>query len=392
MTFDFGATPKTNAALNYTFGIFTVICFLVSTALNPLIFYSYTQKAKTIQNFLFKVIAVTDFLTNLAPALFMSYVFLSNMPFAYTLKNQLPEFFSCTFGCISQVTTTMMAVTRMISIIKPFFRVKFKWVLAYLIFYAIYMSIGNAGSLIITGMRNAQNITDEEYKILIENHGNHLDFSVATVETLNKFVCFVMNVTHCLLGILCSMITVGYLRVIVSGSAEQARKLKSCNTILIMNVPYLISIVSNFLAFYQLIGVDFKLVNHYMLPILTSAFNPCVIVARTNAIKVALSAESRRQSMYSRHSAVTTVACTQRYTQKTPIVIFENPGMTVNGTADTETDNSGEYGPENHCIELVSVSNTSSPSPEKSASPNGSDDHVCNDNTVLVLDDKSDGE
>ena len=384
MTFDFGAGPKHDPYINYLFGGFMIVCFMVSTLLNPLILYSYTKKTKTIQNFLFKVIAVTDFLTNLVPTIFMTYVFLSKVKFEYTFANQIPEFFSCTFGCISQVTTTMMAVTRMISIIKPFCRVKFKWVLAYLIFYAIYMSIGNAGSLMITGIKNSQNISDAQYQVILEENKDHLKFNVATIETLNKFVCFVMNVFHCFLGILCSFVTVGYLRVIVSGSAEQARKLKSCNTILIMNIPYIISIVSNFLAFYQVIGIDFKLVNHYMLPILTSAFNPCVIVARTDAIKVALSSPtSRRQSMYSR-SAITT-AGTQRYTQKTPIVIFENPSMLQEQGTDTE--NSGVYFPENeNQIELVSVSNASSPDQLTMKSPSGSTERMCNADSALVDD------
>ena len=385
MTFTFGAGPKHDPYINYSFAAFMIVCFIISTSLNPLIFYSYTKKNKTIQNFLFKVIASTDFLTNLVPTLFMSYVFLSKMQFEYTFNNQLPEFFSCTFGCISQVTTTMMAVTRMISILKPFFIVKFKWVLAYLIFYAIYMSIGNAGGLIITGIRDSNNISEKEYQIMLKEHGNKLDFtSVATIEILNKFLCFAMNVFHCFLGIFCSFVTVGYLRSIVGGSAEQVRKLKSCNTILIMNIPYVISIISNFLAYYQVIGIDFKLVNHYLLPILTSAFNPCVIVARTPALKVAFkSPTDRRQSMYSR-SAVTTVH-TQRFTQKTPIVIFENPSM-GNGT---ETEGSGVYFPENeNNIELVSVSNTSSPSPDRVNSVSGSE--VCNaDSVLMVVDDKS---
>jgi hypothetical protein len=391
MAFDFGAGPKHNPYINYFLAGFMIVCFLLSTSLNPLIFYSYTKKSKTIQNFLFKLIAVTDFLTNLVPTLFMSYVFLSKMNFEYTFSNQLPEFFSCTFGCISQVTTTMMAVTRMISIIKPFFIVKFKWVLAYLIFYAIYMSIGNAGSLMITGIKNAQNISEEEYQVMLEHHGNHLDFSVATIETLNKFVCFVMNVFHCFLGIFCSFVTVGYLRILVGGSAEQARKLKSCNTILIMNVPYVISIVSNFLAFYQVFGIDFKLVNHYLLPILTSAFNPCVIVARTDAIKVALSSPtSRRPSMYSR-SAMITTAETRRYSQKAPMVIYENPSMVQENGTDTE--NSGVYLPENeNNLELVSVSNTSSPTRSRltaKSCESTSTDRICDVDSVLV-DDRSD--
>ena len=103
MVFDFRAGPRYNAPLNYSSGGFMVVCFLISTTLNPLIFYSYTKKKKTIQNFLFKVIAVTDFMTNLIPTVFMMWVFFSKVQFENTFVNQLPEFFSCTFGCISQV-------------------------------------------------------------------------------------------------------------------------------------------------------------------------------------------------------------------------------------------------------------------------------------------------
>eukprot|EP00116_Pleurobrachia_bachei_P005650 sb/3465912/ len=338
MTFDFGAPTHYNTILNYMFGVFMVGCFLISTILNPLIYYSYTYKNKTIQNFLFKVIAVTDFMTNLVPTIFMAYVFLSRVQFKYTFVNQLPEFFSCTFGCISQVTTTMLAVTRMISIIRPFLRVRFKLVLAYLIFYAIYMSFGNAGSLIITGIKDHQRITDgmdngrsvrhanethnEVHGNYSNHHNNHLDLSVLTLETLNKFVCFVMNVLHCFIGIVCSFATVLYLRCIMVGNTEGARKLKSCTTILIMNVPYVTSIISNFVAFYQLVNIDFKLVNHYMLPILTSAFNPCVIVARTNALRLALHPELRRAS-YTRSTMATSMNPLTR--GMSMHVIFENP-------------------------------------------------------------------
>ena len=277
MAFDFNTGPKYDPYINYCFGVFMVVCVLISTLLNPLIGYSYTKKRQTIQNFLFKVIALSDFVTTLIPGIFISYVFFNSIKFEYTFKNQIPEFLSCTFGCISQVTTTLMAATRMISIIKPFLRVEFKLVVAYLVFYAVYMAVGNAGSLVITGIKESKNLTDD--------HHNHVGNHLATLETLNKFVCFVMNMIHCILGVLCSFIAVGYLRIIIGGSAEQARKLKSLNTILIMNIPYIFSIISNFMAFYQVIKIDFKLVNHYIIPILTSAFNPCVIMARTNVIK-----------------------------------------------------------------------------------------------------------
>ena len=292
MTFDFGTGPKYDSYINYCFGGFMIICVLISTFLNPLIIYSYSQKPKSIQNFLFKVIAVSDFLTNLIPGIFMIYVFFGSVKFERTFLNQLPEFLSCTFGCVSQVTTSLMAVTRMIAIIRPFCKVEFKFVLAYLIFYTIYMGIGNAGSLVITGIKNHRNVRQDLHNIseyVTLGYDRHYNLNMATIETLNKMVCFSMNMAHCILGLLCSIIVVGYLqsRTPIGGSSSHQRKLKVSKTILIMNIPYFISIISNFLAFYQVVEIDFKLVNHYMHPILTSAYNPCVIVARTDAIKVA---------------------------------------------------------------------------------------------------------
>ena len=294
MTFDFGTGPKYDSYINYCFGGFMIICVLISTFLNPLIIYSYSQKPKSIQNFLFKVIAVSDFLTNLIPGIFMIYVFFGSIKFERTFLNQLPEFLSCTFGCVSQVTTSLMAVTRMIAIIRPFCKVEFKFVLAYLIFYTIYMGVGNGWDLVLTGLSHAQDNSTSP----IWSHGTHEEMGThTTIESLNALVCFVMNMAHCFLGLLCSFIVVRYLQRITPiegcSAASHARKLKVSHTILIMNIPYLISIISNFLAFYQVVEIDFKLVNHFLLPILTSAYNPCVIVARTDARKLAIKTAKR---------------------------------------------------------------------------------------------------
>ena len=276
MTFDFRTGSSYEPFLNYFLGVFAVICALISTFLNPLIFYVYTKKQKNILNMLFKVIAISDFLTNLLPAIFISYVFLSSVKFnQYTFLNQLPEFLCCTFGCISQVTVTLMAITRMIKIIRPFFSVEVKCVLAYLIFYTVYMALANAASLIIAWVEERSEEDPEDSS------------SLDTLKSVNMYACFSMNMLHCFVGLVCSFITVGYLWVNMMGNDLEALRLKlrSSNTILLMNIPYVISIVTHFLALDKDIGMDLSLVKHYMIPIMTSAFNPCVIVARTNTIK-----------------------------------------------------------------------------------------------------------
>ena len=275
MTYDFETDPRYEPYLNYSLGVFAAGCALISTLLNPLILFVYTRKEKTIKNFLFKLIAVSDFLTNLLPATFISYVFLSSVKFEqYTFLNQVPEFFCCTFGCISQVTVALMAITRMVKFIRPFYTIKFKWVLTYLVVYAVYMVVGNAGFLICAGMRDAQQ--------------NDEIFEHTTSEKWIKYSCITMNLLHCFVGIVCSFITVGYLWIEMKRNGHQYTRWnwRGSNTILIMNIPYLISIVINFLVLRQNIGKNIDLVNHYVIPIFTSAFNPCVIVARTEAVKV----------------------------------------------------------------------------------------------------------
>ena len=283
MTFDFKTGSTHEKAINYSMGVFTIVCVIISTLLNPLIFYVYTKKSKSIMNFLFKVIAVSDFLTNLFPATFIAYVYLSPTKFDQkSFLNQIPEFFCCTFGCISQVTVTLMAVARMIKIIRPFISIKVKWVMGYLIFYAVYMALGNAGALVIAGVNG-----EKPYH--------------AKLKVVNKYACFTMNMIHCFVGLVCSLITVAYLWIKMKKTDKESLRLKlrSSNTILLMNIPYVISIVAHFLALHPNLGISLSLVKHYTIPVLTSAFNPCVIVARTNtlrSIRATFGASSEMQS------------------------------------------------------------------------------------------------
>ena len=257
------------------------MCSQFSTVLNPFIVYFLDKKEKTVKNFLFELVAVSDFLTNLLPGIFICYVFFSSEKFdQFTVVNQLPEFLCCTFGCISQVTVTRMAVTRMVKIIRPFWEIKFKWVLTYLIVYIVYMVLGNAGALVFVGMKGSQKVGESLELIILERW--------------NKRGCFAVNMFHCFLGIVCSLVTVGYLRINMRGIGEKGSKLRGSNTILLMNIPYVISIVTNFLALRQDIKINFSLVNHYMVPIFISAFNPCVIIARTKTLRSRITGSNYR--------------------------------------------------------------------------------------------------
>ena len=291
MTFDFDTDPKYEPYLNYSFGVFAIICALVSTVLNPLIVYFWHRKPRSVKNLLFVVVAISDFLTNLVPTPFISYVFLSPENFnQFSILNQIPEFLCCTFGCISQVTVSLMALTRMIKIIRPFLKIKFRWVLSYLIAYAVYMAFGNVGHLVAAVIKGGH------------NQNENLDMSL--LEKWNKFACFSINLVHCFVGIICSLVTVGYLLINMKGIGDKSSKLRGSNTILIMNIPYVVSIVTNLLARYQAVQLNFSLVNHYIIPIFTSAFNPCVVLTRTKNLRGADGGTSSTKSCTQQSTAL----------------------------------------------------------------------------------------
>ena len=131
MTFDFKTGSTHEKTINYTMGVFTIVCVIISTLLNPLIFYVYTKKSKSIMNFLFKVIAVSDFLTNLFPATFIAYVYLSPTKFDQkSFLNQIPECFTRDrliprLGCKARKWATMeitygMFISRMVLELRNF--------------------------------------------------------------------------------------------------------------------------------------------------------------------------------------------------------------------------------------------------------------------------------
>ena len=289
MTVDFLTDSRYEPYLKYTFGITAVVCALISTALNPFIYFR-SGKKPTVKQFLFRVISMSDFLTNLLPAGFIAYVILSPTKYDRNMFFQITEFLSCTLGCISQVTATLIAIVRMIQIILPFFSVKFKIVLIYLFCYSLYMILGNAGIILFAEKNEMPKNFD--------------------IDVLNMYVCSTMYMLHCFIGIICSLITVFYLWVkimyqyyndketFINDKVTTSLKVRSCNTIMLMNIPYVISIVIHVLALTRNIGMDFSLVKHFMIPVVTSAFNPCVILARTRARRSSLPGRTRTRGYH----------------------------------------------------------------------------------------------
>ena len=161
----------------------------------------------------------------------------------------------CTFGCWSQVLTAVLAIVRMVSIYKPFLGYP-NWVpLAYISVF---------GTLMFTN--------EVVYASL-----QFLEIDDSLVSVINGAVefCLILNITHCILGIIASFLTM--LNIALKRRMRDAR-VHSCYIICLMNVPYLFSAINyafskTLFAKYGYFFLAFVAVSSF-----TAMLNPILIV------------------------------------------------------------------------------------------------------------------
>ena len=179
---------------------------------------------------------------------------------------------SCAMGCFSQCSTTLLAITRFMKIINPFRRIRKSILKVYLAAYTCFMIVeGITGAIIFHELAYSDNyktkrLTEISYKILM-------------------IVCVVLNILHCFLGVIFSMITVVYVHCIQAVSQTNLTR-RVCGTILLMNIVYIGTLIGFFL---RVSGYDRGLilfnVVYVLMPILTSAWNPIVLFTRVQAVR-----------------------------------------------------------------------------------------------------------
>ena len=91
-------------------GALMILLFLISSTLNPLVYYCFTRQKPTLTNYLFKLVAVLDFLANL-PSAIVAGLALSAPRYGVFWPSTL-GLISCVCGCVAQATTSLLAVTR----------------------------------------------------------------------------------------------------------------------------------------------------------------------------------------------------------------------------------------------------------------------------------------
>ena len=266
--------------INYTVASLLIISFLSSTLLNPILLYHHRSSGKkSITTFLFTCLAVSDCLTNLATPLVYS-VFMISPKVRSELSDPLIHPFmivACITGCFSQCVTTLLAVTRLMSFINPFKRIKNKVVKVYLVIYTIFMLIADIVPAIIMDRNIGLNDYEDAELFLI--------------------ICFYLNIAHCLVGVICSVISSLYVFLIqpVSHSNTTDSKKQASVTILLMNAVYIITLASALLqqlVEYKIISnsVGFNTISFLFIPILTSAVNPVIFLVRVKSVRETLEA------------------------------------------------------------------------------------------------------
>ena len=266
--------------VNYSVGTLLLFCFLISTILNPVIWYYHRSADKNkITTFLFSYLAIADFLTNLIAPLGYCYLLMSPKLFSEFDLEQAPFYFlSCTLGCFSQCLATLLAVTRTLKIINPFVLIRKRVLRYYILAYNSYMLINNISVNIVNG---------KFLKRILDGKG----FSETLFFIILIFLglCYILNALHCLSGMIFSIISVVYVYILKPVSQNDAMKKRACITILLMNVAYIILIVCVFLNALQSYifkqAVNFTATSFIFIPILTSALNPIILFTRVQKIR-----------------------------------------------------------------------------------------------------------
>jgi hypothetical protein len=180
-------------AICYTLGIFLIIPWLISTSLNPLLFWYFRRIRRRISAKLKKYLAVTDFLTNVwAPLPYVYFMLVSDLvPLSHPALRYVRTW-ACMFGCFSQILGFLLAATRVVKIVFPLFNLKQGYVIIYLICYCSYMILNNGTYFVVSEFFTAETWGMRLLKIGLD-------------------LCFWANLFHCCAGLSLSVFTVIYL-------------------------------------------------------------------------------------------------------------------------------------------------------------------------------------
>ena len=130
--------------LDYVFMMICILVFMISTILNPLVFWFRLPKTRSpvlASSLLFSLLSISDFLTNITFPIIMFITLAKSTPEPRlrpaTVLDQIHFVLFRTLGGASAVLTSMLAVTRWLRIRYPMLRIKNKLILGHLAFFSV---------------------------------------------------------------------------------------------------------------------------------------------------------------------------------------------------------------------------------------------------------------
>ena len=184
---------SSDKTINITIGTLLILPWLISTSLNPLLFWYFRRIKKRSGALLKKYLATTDFLTNVWAPLAYSYFMLTPdlVPLSHVVLRYVRTW-ACIFGCFSQILSFLLAVTRAVKIVFPFYNLKQGYTTGYMVCYFIYMIVNNGTYFVVSEF-----FQETEWGLKLLKIGLDL--------------CFWANFSHSCAGVFISVFTVLYL-------------------------------------------------------------------------------------------------------------------------------------------------------------------------------------
>ena len=277
----------TDTILNQTIGVTLIICFIISTTLNPVVYLHHYNKSSNLVTLLYQMLSACDFFTNLYYPLLSSYNLLRNHTdntkvHPASLFNVVTTVITMPCCTISVMLTSIISITRLICIRYPFCRVVYlrKYVLGYIVIYICYF------------------YSFYVYNVAGFKHPNWFRFrQVAWGNPITPDTSKILEIMwysplafHCIVGLLTSLVTVNILYSKHHDSTDPHLERKSSFGILAMNVGNVsflaISLLDRqFLQTDSYFSYPLQLCSFGVVPFFYSAFNPAIVILCSTAIK-----------------------------------------------------------------------------------------------------------
>ena len=252
---------------DYILASFLILFFLLSTTLNPIVLYHYWKLPSTIPNILYRILAVSDLVTNLARPLVMSFAHLMSEEVESLAQD--PNTFSKVITIAIRMSMTMsfaavalLSLTRAIKIQWPFFHIRkmfiFVWLGGIFIFVLVIVIFNMAGTGDDTYIKRFVCIgTVVAFKGTITEDGR----KVAEATKLSKMEICPMYIHAIIAAVVTIWAVVALARTIQQSKVTKTsgdrnvgirktairkimEKFKGCGAIVIMNLTSLIMVIS----------------------------------------------------------------------------------------------------------------------------------------------------